>query len=221
MEQEQGKEIIVQGESAIVPVQKPSLLAKIGEVTSKKPIIPLAVIAGLLVIAILFIVLFAVASSGRRAAEATVAERDEEIIVLNEDAAGKAGEIEQLDDELRAVKAEMKGYKIDAEKLAEIYDFLLRADAGQYSYKFKVDKPIVLIRKGDPRQTVQLTTTYRTSYWFDYSVDGVALVEFDVDRWSGAFAQLNVTPIDVGTTVLTFHNDQNSETFKMMVIVID
>lgn len=208
--EQQNQELVVQNETAIVPTKANAVI----NIMTNKPIIPLAVIGGLLVTAILFIILFIVSSSDKRAAEATIAEQDEKIATIS-------AEVKEVSAEAKDARALAAAYKLDADRLEAIYDFMLSPGAGEANYKFKVDKPIIVLRKSDPRKTVQLTTAYNTSYWFEYSEEGVAFLEFNVERWSGTTVQLNATALDTGMTVVTFHNEANLETFKMMIIVLD
>lgn len=151
----------------------------------------------------------------------TINSLEAEVASLNKEVADKDSQIESLDGEINSLEEDVKKYKKDANKLDEIYTFVQRSDAGGYDYKFKADRNVVVMKKGSPSQKITLTTSYATSYWYELSKQGVVAVDFARDSWSGSFVDINLTPQGVGTTYLTFHNEANSNTFMVMVIVID
>ncbi len=160
--------------------------------------------------------------------DATIETRDATIASLKTDVeTGAATAAEQEEaitgykKTIQSLRNEMLPYKADSEELNDVYTFLLRADAGQASNNFKADKSIIVMHKSDPMTSLRLTTGYTTSYGFTYSKYGVATVEFNKNSWSSTSTQINVTPTGVGTTIVTFVNKLNSETFKVMLVVLD
>ena len=93
---------------------------------------------------------------------------------------------------------------------------------GAASSNFKVDESVIVISKGKTRQ-VTLTASYYSSrtYFIDYERSTTnASITFG-DQWYYNNIAVYVKANNEGVTVITFNNDLNSETFKMIIIVTD
>lgn len=143
--------------------------------------------------------------------------------------AAQADEIEKLtdekatlDEELASCKTKITSLEKDSKALSKIYTFLQRSDAGRADYKFKADTPIMVFKKGSPAKSFMLTTAVYASYGFKCDDNkGVVDIQFSRNSWSGGTVAINVTPQSVGTATYTFTNTGNSDTFKIMFIVVD
>ena len=86
---------------------------------------------------------------------------------------------------------------------------------------FKTNESIIVVRKNEKDRKFTLTANWSRggSVGVSYS-SSAATVSFDKDSWYTS-TTMTVKPWSVGATVVTFTNDVNSDTFKILIIVID
>lgn len=119
-------------------------------------------------------------------------------------------------------KSEIVGLEDKAEYYDEICSFLSRGNIGYAADNFKSSDSIILVKKGETNHKFTLT-----AYWSNggtvstsYSSFLVAGVSYDNDNWSRS-TTMTINPRTEGINVVTFTNDIDSKTFKIMIIVTE
>lgn len=108
-----------------------------------------------------------------------------------------------------------------AEDYDEIVSALKSGNLGYASSNFNVNESVVVVGKNQTGRKVTLT-----AHWYDggkvttsYSIyNRSASVSYDEKEWTTS-TKLTIIPHHEGVTTVTFLNDQDSETFKMIIIV--
>lgn len=115
--------------------------------------------------------------------------------------------------------AELEG---KADYYDEICSFLSRGNIGYAADNFKSSESIILVRKGETNRKFTLT-----AYWSNggtvstsYSSFLVAGISYDNDNWSRS-TTMTINPQSEGISIVTFTNNVDSKTFKIMIIVTD
>ena len=116
----------------------------------------------------------------------------------------------------------------ELETKADAYDAMIDAlsngNLGYAASNFNVSESVVVVSKNQTDRKVTLT-----AYWYDGGVVSLsyspsysrsASVSFDEESWDRT-TKLSITPKKEGVTTVTFSNDQDSNTFKMIIIVTD
>lgn len=102
--------------------------------------------------------------------------------------------------------------------------YLLRNNKtlGQSSNQFKVDHPVIVLKKSTKTEQIELTTSWNShvTVSVDY-LGSSARLNFDEDTWYGSSTTLTVVPYKSGPTLATFSNSINSQTFSVLIIVTD
>lgn len=115
-----------------------------------------------------------------------------------------------------------KSYQVDSETLDEILTYLQSSNAGFASSKFKASDKIFVVDRFDTQTSFTLTCDFSGSTSIYTSNKGnSATIDFSQDKWYGATTKLFIYPKSVGTTIVTFSNSQNTQTFKILIVVID
>lgn len=103
------------------------------------------------------------------------------------------------------------------------YDFLIQfsGDPRDPTYNFKSDTELVVVQANDTSKKIKLTADLPSGVQIkiSYSSDAARL-SFDADAWSHS-TTLSVHPLREGATVATFTNTVNSDSFKILILVID
>lgn len=104
----------------------------------------------------------------------------------------------------------------------EICSFLSHGNIGYAADNFKSSDSIILVRKGETNRKFTLT-----AYWIggggvstSFSNSLVARVSPDNDNWFQS-TTMTIKPISEGINIVTFTNDVDSMTFKIMIIVTE
>ena len=118
-------------------------------------------------------------------------------------------------------------YTIDSlrEQVSLDNDFLEalnQSNLGYASDQFRASEGVIVLDRFELFRQFTLTT----DFWEDVNVsiayspakDPSATVSFDEDSW-GTNTTLTIEPHHTGTTTVTFSNDSNSQTFKLVIFV--
>ena len=108
---------------------------------------------------------------------------------------------------------------------AEYFDFLCQelstGNIGYASDNFRASESVIVVRQYDINRKFTLTAHWSSGGTVSTSYSGLgATVSFDNDSWSSS-TQMTVEPWIAGVTAVTFSNDVNSQTFKVIIIVTD
>ena len=159
-----------------------------------------------------------------------VAVRDtaQQLVAANQTIDANTKKINELQNTISTQKTTISSQKTkisNLEKIEDYYDTICRnmktGNIGAASSSFKVDDSVIVVRKNETGRKITLTTTYDGggSVSVDYS-SYAATLDFDEDSWYST-TTLTVDPSYVGVTVATFSNTENSQTFKVLIIVTD
>lgn len=91
---------------------------------------------------------------------------------------------------------------------------------GYASNNFKSSESVIVVDKDEKDRKFTLTANWTSggSVSVDYSRSDAATVAFDSDSWTTS-TKVTVQPWRLGVTVVTFSNNVNSQTFKVLIIV--
>ena len=139
--------------------------------------------------------------------------------------------VEELGETISSQKSTISDQKDKISKLedtAEEYDSIVEAlssnNLGYAGSNFNVNESVVVVRRTEYGRKVTLT-----AHWYNGGTVSMSYtpyanrsvnVSFDKENWD-ASTTLTITPKRVGVTTVTFSNNVDSKTFKMVVIVID
>ncbi len=120
--------------------------------------------------------------------------------------------IDDLEDDLSLAKKK-SGYYDD------ICSALRYGNIGASSYQFKSNESVIIVRKNEINRFFTLTTAFGYHVTVNLKCSSnVADVHFEKSEW---YSTVNVIiePLREGICVVTFSNNQNAESFKVIIIV--
>lgn len=122
---------------------------------------------------------------------------------------------------INSQKKTISNLKPKATNYDDICSSLKYGNIGYAAYNFKSDESIIVVRKNERDRKFTLTANWSSggSVGVSYS-STAATVSFDKDSWYTS-TTMTVKPRSVGATVVTFTNDVNSDSFKILIIVTD
>ena len=117
--------------------------------------------------------------------------------------------------------SELEGENAKSEAFDALVDFANGHNPGGASDIFRISEAVVVMKTSDAPRSVLLTTDFNPNSIVRRELDGdSADVAFTEDKW-GSSTPMTITPKHAGTTVVTFSNTYNKQTFTMLVIVFD
>ena len=120
-----------------------------------------------------------------------------------------------------AYAAELVNADAKSEAFDALVDFANGHNPGGSSDIFRISEAVVVMKTSDAPRSVLLTTDFNPNSIVRRELDGDAAdVAFTEDKWDSS-TPMTVTPKHAGTTVVTFSNTYNKQTFTMLVIVFD
>lgn len=148
------------------------------------------------------------------AAKETIADRDESITSYKNKISSQTTTINQQKTEISNLKD--KGSYFD-----DIVSDMRYGNAGYASSNFFASDSVIVVGKNDTDCKFTLTANWSNggTVEVEYS-SSAAWVSFDNDEWYTS-TQMTVHPRSKGVTVVTFSNDVDSKTFKVLIIVTD
>ena len=129
--------------------------------------------------------------------------------------------VEKQDKTISSQKNTISNLKPKATAYDNICSSLKYGKIGFAANNFKTNESIIVVRKNEKDRKFTLTANWSRggSVGVSYS-SSAATVSFDKDSWYTS-TTMTVKPWSVGATVVTFTNDVNSDTFKILIIVTD
>ena len=120
-----------------------------------------------------------------------------------------------------AYASELEGENAKSEAFDALVDFANGHNPGGSSDIFRISEAVVVMKTSDAPRSVLLTTDFNPNSIVRRELDGDAAdVAFTEDKW-GSSTPMTITPKHAGTTIATFSNTNNKQTFTMLVIVFD
>lgn len=147
-------------------------------------------------------------------AKDTIADRDESITSYKNKISSQTTTINQQKTEISNLKD--KGSYFD-----DIVSDMRYGNAGYASSNFFASDSVIVVGKNDTDCKFTLTANWSNggTVEVEYS-SSAAWVSFDNDEWYTS-TKMTVHPRSKGVTVVTFSNDVDSKTFKVLIIVTD
>ncbi len=112
-------------------------------------------------------------------------------------------------------------YEEKAKDFDEICRELQTGNLGYASSNFHVDESVIVVSKSQKNRKFTLTANWTNGGTVELDYSGFcAMVDFDKNSWTTS-TQMTITPYFEGVTTVTFSNDVDSRTFKVIIIVTD
>ncbi len=106
-----------------------------------------------------------------------------------------------------------------AESFDDICNLLSEGNIGYASSNFRASESIIILRKSETSRKFTLTANWSNGGNVSVSYSSfAAFVSFDNNSWYTSTA-MTVEPASEGVTVVTFSNDVNYDTFKILIVV--
>ena len=119
--------------------------------------------------------------------------------------------------------AELNSYNQKAEASVAMYDTIAEFVSGEMpKYKsktFYASDYIVFVPMGAAKHTFTVTANFNSAK-VSFSPAGDSVAADFAENWNGNSIDIHMLPQNKGLTTLYFSNDQNSETFKVLVFVV-
>lgn len=121
--------------------------------------------------------------------------------------------------EITSLEKRVSKLEDKAEWYDEIVDELKGANLGYAASNFKTDSAVYIVSKYSLSEKIKLTAHWNPGGYVSVDYSGSsARISFDKDSWSTS-TNLTIEPRKEGATVLTFSNDVDSKSFKVLIIV--
>ena len=151
---------------------------------------------------------------------ATIAAQESAILELEEKLEETEAERQRSEAMLLYTKAELKDAQEDSYNFDLIRSFLTKSDAGYASDQFYASKSVLILSMTGGDQTFSLITGFSGHGQYSCSTtSNSVLVSFTEDTWYGGRTTIRVSPKSTGSAYITFSNNLNSQTFRVLVIV--
>ena len=157
-----------------------------------------------------------------KAKNAQLNTKDETISNLEEKVKEKDKQITELKTKISSFSGEQSKYQNEAKRYEELCKALDTTSLGYSSSNFKTSDGVIVVKKSQTNRKFKLTANWSNGGTVNvsYSGDRCAEVSFDNESWITS-TTMTVIPKSEGITTVTFSNDVNSLTFKMVIVVTD
>ena len=145
-----------------------------------------------------------------------------------ETVATQTTKIEKLEKEVSTQKSTISSQKTkiaSLEKKGDYFDTLCKelstGNIGYAASNFKSNESVIIVDKNETNRKFTLTANWTNggTVSVDYS-GSAAWVDFDSNSWTTS-TKMTIEPWKEGVTAVTFSNDVDSRTFKVIIIVTD
>lgn len=154
-----------------------------------------------------------------------LADRNAQIEALQKETAAQRERIDKLMNTTsvlqdKVVKAD--AYRQKAEDFDAICEELQVGNVGYAANNFRASESVIVVPKSQKNRKFTLTANWSSggTVSVDYSAFGVASVRFDKDSWTTS-TTMTIEPWRAGVTAVTFSNDIDYRTFKVLIIVTE
>ena len=122
---------------------------------------------------------------------------------------------------LEGASGDAASLKAKADRYDALIDFYSTERPNVGSNKFFADVPVVVMRVNDAPAAFHITADYGQQVSVNIvSYKNVAKASWTEGQWNKT-TEVMVTPVAPGATVVTFNNDLNSDTFRVLIIVTE
>ena len=148
----------------------------------------------------------------------TIASKDATIAEKNKKIQSQDNTISSQEKTISSQNSKISSLEATAESFSTICSALKSGNIGYAASNFNCSQSIVLVKKGETKK-VTLTANWSNggTVTFSYSTYA-ASVDFDQDSWTYS-TKLSIKGLSSGVNVVTFSNNVDSKTFKIIIIV--
>lgn len=147
-----------------------------------------------------------------------LSEKDKELSQKNKEISDKDKKISSQESTINTQKNKISSLETKAEYFSSISTALKSGNIGYAASNFNCSQSIILVKKGETKK-ITLTANWSNGGTVSLSYSNyAAYVDFDQSNWSYS-TTLSITGNSTGVSVVTFSNDVNSKTFKIIIIV--
>ena len=145
-----------------------------------------------------------------------------------ETVATQTTQIEELEKEVSTQKSTISSQKSQIAALEEkggyfdtICKELSTGNIGYAASNFKASESVIVVDKNETNRKFTLTANWTNGGLVDIDYSGMAaFVSFDNDSWTTT-TKMTIEPWQEGVTAVTFSNNVDSKTFKILIIVTE
>lgn len=131
------------------------------------------------------------------------------------------GKVSSLNKTVAEQKSKIADLEVDSQYFEFIRNELSSGNIGYAADHFRASESVIVVDKDTTDRKFILTAHWSNYGTVSIDYDGVAaLVTFDKNSWSTS-TTMTVNPWKVGVTTVTFSNDVDAHTFKILIIVTD
>jgi hypothetical protein len=128
-------------------------------------------------------------------------------------------EISDLKAKNTDLNAQVADYSFRATRYDTICNFYNNFNVGFASNNFRSSNSIIFLKALGPQKAFTLTVNFNGGATISVDYLGYsAAVNFSESNWYGS-TTIYVKPLIEGTTIATFSNDSNSQTFSVLIVV--
>ena len=146
----------------------------------------------------------------------------------SETVAAQTTQIEELEKEVSTQKSTISSQKSQIADLEEksgyFYTICKELSTGNIGYaasNFKASESVIVVDKNETNRKFTLTANWTNGGTVSTDYSGYsAWVNFDNDSWTTS-TKMTIEPWQEGVTAVTFSNDVDSKTFKILIIVTE
>ena len=147
-----------------------------------------------------------------------LSEKDKEISQKSKEISEKDKKISSQESTINSQKSKISSLETKADYFTSISTALKSGNIGYAASNFNCSQSIILVKKGETKK-ITLTANWSNGGTVSLSYSNyAAYVDFDQSSWSYS-TTLSITGNSTGVSVVTFSNDINSKTFKIIIIV--
>lgn len=151
----------------------------------------------------------------------TISALNDEILALQEEADNWEEKVSSQAKTINSQKSQITNLEDKADNYDEICNNLSSGNIGYAAYNFKSDASVIVVRKNERNRKFTLTAYWGNGGHVSVSYSSFsAFLSFDKESWNTS-TTVTVCPFAKGATVVTFSNDVDTNTFKILIIVID
>lgn len=191
---------------------QPEQVQTVPKKRSRSPIIILAIICVLLIVA-------NVAQHFQY--KEAVKDTEQQLVIANNTIGANKRKITELQNTIDSQKTTISNLEDNSDHYNEVIRYAQNEDFGYAASNFQVSTGVIIVDKDDDDYKFTLTAnwTYGGTISVDYS-SPAAWIEFDQSEWSTS-TTMTVIPNYEGVCVVTFSNYVDSKTFSVLIIVTD
>lgn len=146
----------------------------------------------------------------------------------SETVAAQTTQIEELEKEVSTQKSTISSQKsqiADLEEKGGYFDTICKelstGNIGYAASNFKASESVIVVDKNETNRKFTLTANWTNGGTVSTDYSGYsAWVNFDNDSWTTS-TKMTIEPWQEGVTAVTFSNDVDSKTFKILIIVTE